>query len=223
MTRVGLCGALVLAGASMMAAQAAAPQRARVASPSPQAFHPPQTFQKYCFECHGGTKRKGDVSIERLIRQSAQSSVGGYWDEWNKIAEMLETRQMPSPDEAELFPTDDERAAAVAWIRETLGTYEAEHAGDPGTSDGPATDQRRVRLCASRSDRHRRQGRRRCVERLGRRRGLHELRRRAVRRGHEHRAVSRSREAGGRPRRDWRRTAGVLRATPARRAWSCPR
>ena len=132
MTRVGLCGALVLAGASMMAAQAAAPQRARVASPSPKAFHPPQTFQKYCFECHGGTKRKGGVSIERLIRQSAQSSVGGYWDEWNKIAEMLETRQMPDPDEAELFPTDDERAAAVAWIRSTLGTYEAEHAGDPG-------------------------------------------------------------------------------------------
>ena len=101
-------------------------------SPRPQAFQPPQTFQKYCFECHGGTKRKGGVSIERLIRQSAQSSVGGYWDEWNKIAEMLETRQMPYPDEAELFPTDDERAAAVAWIRSTLGTYEAEHAGDPG-------------------------------------------------------------------------------------------
>jgi hypothetical protein len=116
----------------MMAAQAAAPQRARGASPEAPAFQPPETFQKYCFDCHGGAKRKGGVSIERLIRQSGQSSVGGYWDEWNKIAEMMESRQMPSPDEAELFPTDDERAAAVAWIRSTLSTYEAEHAGDPG-------------------------------------------------------------------------------------------
>ena len=60
----------------MLSAQAAAPQRARAASAPTQTFQPPQTFQKYCFECHGGTKRKGGVSIERLIRQSAQSSVG---------------------------------------------------------------------------------------------------------------------------------------------------
>ena len=44
-----------------------------------------------CFECHGGDKHKGDVSIERLIRQSARSSVGPYWDDWDKVAEMLET------------------------------------------------------------------------------------------------------------------------------------
>ncbi len=132
MTRLGFCGVLVVAGASMMAAQAPAPRPTRVAAAPSQTFQPPQTFQKYCFECHGGSKRKGGISIERLIQQSTQSSVGPYWDEWDKIAGMLETRQMPSPDEAELFPTDDERSATVAWIRATLGAYEAEHAGDPG-------------------------------------------------------------------------------------------
>jgi hypothetical protein len=117
--------------ASMMAAQAPAPRRA-AAPTAPRAFQPPQAFQKYCFECHGGDKKKGDVSIERLIRLSAQSSVGAYWEEWNEVAEMLESGEMPPPDKADLFPSDEERAAAVAWVRATLGAYEAEHAGDPG-------------------------------------------------------------------------------------------
>jgi hypothetical protein len=132
MTRLGFCGALVVAGASMLAAQAPAPHRARPVSASSESFQPPPTFQRYCFECHGGSKRKGGVSIERLIRQSAQHSVGAYWDDWNKIAEMLETRVMPPPDEADHFPSDDERAATAEWIRATLSTYEAAHAGDPG-------------------------------------------------------------------------------------------
>lgn len=132
MTRLVFCAALVFAGASMMAAQAPAPRRASVASPPSRTFQAPQTFQKYCFECHGGAKRKGGVSLERLIRQSAQSSVGAYWDDWDKVAAMLETGEMPPRDDADLFPTDEERAATAGWVRATLGAYEAEHAGDPG-------------------------------------------------------------------------------------------
>ena len=132
MTRLLVCGTILLAGASMMAAQAPAPRRAGAAPRPSTTFQPPETFQKYCFECHGGARRKGDLSIERLIRQSADASVGPYWDEWARIAEMLETRQMPPPDDADLFPPDDERAAAAAWVRATLGAYETAHAGDPG-------------------------------------------------------------------------------------------
>ena len=132
MTRLVFCAALVLGGASIMAAQAPAPRREGTASTPSGAFQPPQTFQKYCFECHGGTKHKGDVSIERLIRLSAQSSVGAYWEEWNKVAEMLESGEMPPKDKAELFPPDEERAAAGAWVRSALAAYEAKHAGDPG-------------------------------------------------------------------------------------------
>ncbi len=132
MTRLGFCTALVLAGASIVAAQAPAPQRANAAPTRPHAFRPPETFEKYCFECHGASKKKGGVSLDRLIRQSSQSSVGAYWDDWNKVADMLETGQMPPPDDAESFPTDAERAATAAWVRSTLSRYETEHAGDPG-------------------------------------------------------------------------------------------
>jgi hypothetical protein len=140
MTRLLFGAALLLGGASMMAAHAQAPAPApapaarRAATPSTpsRGFQPPQSLQKYCFECHGGTKQKGDVSIERLIKLSAQSSIGAYWEEWNKVAEMLESGEMPPSDKAELFPTDDERAGTVKWVRSALADYEAKHAGDPG-------------------------------------------------------------------------------------------
>jgi len=133
MTRLGLSVALVSVGASILSAQAEPP--ARVVAPTmfrQPALQAPDTFQKYCFECHGGSKHKGGVSIERLIRRSAQASAGAYWDDWDKIAEMLETRQMPPKDEAERFPTEDERTATAEWIRATLSKYEAAHAGEPG-------------------------------------------------------------------------------------------
>ena len=107
MTRLVSCAALVFAGASMMAAQApgsrmaaqaTAPRRAAAPSTPSSTFQPPQTFQTYCFECHGGDKKKGDVSIERLIKLSAESSVGAYWEEWNKVADLLESGEMPPKD-----------------------------------------------------------------------------------------------------------------------------
>ena len=45
---------------------------------------------------------------------------------------MLESGEMPPKDKADLFPTDDERAATGAWIGSALAAYEAKHAGDPG-------------------------------------------------------------------------------------------
>ena len=91
-----------------------------------------QTFTKYCVECHGLTRPKGGVSIERLIGQMSSNAVGEQADTWEDVAEMLETRQMPPPDDAEEFPSDTERAAAADWIRASLREYEAEHAGEPG-------------------------------------------------------------------------------------------
>ncbi len=92
----------------------------------------PETFKKYCFECHGGEKHRGDVSIEKLIQQSRQTSIGDHWDEWDKVAEMLESKEMPPEDKAEIFPSDAERAATVGWIRSSLRKYQAAHAGEPG-------------------------------------------------------------------------------------------
>ena len=53
-------------------------------------------------------------------------------DIWDDVALMLESRDMPPPDDADDFPTDAERASVVAWIRTALGEFDAQHAGDPG-------------------------------------------------------------------------------------------
>jgi hypothetical protein len=44
---------------------------------------------------------------------------------------MLETGAMP-PIDADAHPSDQERTATAAWIRDSLKAYETEHAGEPG-------------------------------------------------------------------------------------------
>jgi mono/diheme cytochrome c family protein len=124
MKLAGMCIALLLALASMlsMSAQTRTPRRAT----APAA--PPSTFQKYCFECHGTKKPEANLSIETLVRQP---SIGTQSNDWERMAEMLESGMMP-PLEATEQPTDAERAAAAGWIRSALKAYETEFAGDPG-------------------------------------------------------------------------------------------
>ena len=84
-----------------------------ITAPLANAAKTPAVFQKYCLECHGLTKPEADLSIQLLL---AQPSVGPQAEHWEKVLEMLETVEMP-PKEATLFPTVQERAAAVAWVR----------------------------------------------------------------------------------------------------------
>ena len=137
MTRSGLSVAGVVMLASILSAQApaSAPRRVAAASPAPRpaptprpSAVPPATFQKYCFECHGTKKPEAGLSIEKLV---TGFSIGAHWQQWEKVAEMLEAGLMP-PIEADEFPTDPERAATAAWIRESLKAYETDHAGEPG-------------------------------------------------------------------------------------------
>ncbi|HET7220095.1 MAG TPA: DUF1592 domain-containing protein [Vicinamibacterales bacterium] len=123
--------ATIGASAAMQAPARPASAMAPVAA-HPRVTPPPnETFKEYCFECHGTDKPKGDISIERLLANASPTSVGVNWQDWERVADMLESGKMP-PKEATLFPTDDERNAAAAWIRTSLKAYEAEHAGDPG-------------------------------------------------------------------------------------------
>ncbi len=123
---LGFCGAVLLALAAMMSAESPAPRRAGV-TPNAASATPPPTFQKYCVECHGTAKPEAGLSIEKLI---GRSSIGADWQEWERVAGMLETGMMP-PLEAEQ-PEDAERTAAAAWIRASVHAYETAHAGDPG-------------------------------------------------------------------------------------------
>jgi hypothetical protein len=127
MKRLGFCAALLVALATMMSAQTQAPASGRPSALAP-APSPPPTFQKYCFECHGTDKPKAGISLETL---TAQPTFSSHWENWEKVAEMLETGQMP-PLDADLLPTDDERDAAARWIRSSLKAYETKHGGEPG-------------------------------------------------------------------------------------------
>ncbi|MEO7414793.1 MAG: DUF1587 domain-containing protein, partial [Opitutaceae bacterium] len=106
-------------------ASAQTPAPTRSAAPITK---PAQMFEKYCFECHGDSKPEAGISLKRLL---AQPSVGPDSDHWEKVAEMIETAEMP-PSDADVLPSDAERKTASAWIRQNLKAYEREHAGEPG-------------------------------------------------------------------------------------------
>ena len=143
MTRLGfclvlLCGALaaLISAQSQTkpAAPATVPARPAVAAPRKAAAvtaaapAPPQTFKKYCFECHGLKDPEAGLSIEHLV---SQNRVGQQSDDWERVVGMMEDGLMP-PQEATAFPTDEERKAAIGWVRTSLSTYAAAHAGEPG-------------------------------------------------------------------------------------------
>ena len=113
MTRPALCAASVVALASILSAQAPTfgPRRAASANAAPRltpapahtprpSATPPAAFQKYCFECHGTRKPEAGLSIEKLV---TRFSIGEHWQQWEKVAEMLETGLMP-PLEADEQP-----------------------------------------------------------------------------------------------------------------------
>lgn len=138
MKRLGLSIAVLIALTStsmlMSAQHGSAPAAALVSAPAPPSpaaaasADPRQTFQKYCFECHGTYKPEANLSIERLL---ADGELGPHSEHWEKIADAIESEVMP-PVEASDFPSTDERIAAAAWIRGTLGRYAKLHAGEPG-------------------------------------------------------------------------------------------
>ncbi len=91
-----------------------------------------QVFEKYCSDCHTGARAKANIDFDKLTAKMTPESVAEKADIWDDVALMLESRDMPPPDDADDFPTDAERASALGWIRTALGEYDAQYAGDPG-------------------------------------------------------------------------------------------
>jgi len=84
-------------------------------------------WQKYCHECHGGGVAEGDVDLVAsapLDRMRADVTL------WQRVADMVATRQMPPPEAAQ--PTAAERAAMQEWLQAFLAAEARAHAGDPG-------------------------------------------------------------------------------------------
>jgi hypothetical protein len=100
-----------------------------IASGAPAAL---AVFEKYCSDCHTGARAKANIDFDKLTAQATPEGVAGKADVWDDVALMLESRDMPPPDDADDFPTDEERATAHGWIRTALDEYDQQYAGDPG-------------------------------------------------------------------------------------------
>ncbi|MDX2178569.1 MAG: DUF1592 domain-containing protein [Bryobacteraceae bacterium] len=85
------------------------------------------TFRQYCFTCHGGKAQMGGISLEKLLQEG---SPGERFQQWRKVAEVLEERRMP-PKGLPPVP-DDKRANAIHWIDSEIAAYVKKHDGDPG-------------------------------------------------------------------------------------------
>lgn len=144
---LGLGALLLLALVSAISAQSGARSSSRlpvVSPPARRAVPPPSTsppssdtavvatiLKDACVDCHGKGKPKGGVSVARLVEQMTPDALGEHWEQWQRMADMIATREMP-PDDADVFPTDAQRQQAVTWIHQTLAQYDAAHAGEPG-------------------------------------------------------------------------------------------
>src|SRR4051812_26185903 len=87
------------------------------AVPSPTAdfeTHTTPFLQKYCFECHSGAAPEGRVGLDTLVKDP--NSIGAQSVIWERVARVLESREMPAP-EASAFPTDAERDGAIRSVR----------------------------------------------------------------------------------------------------------
>lgn len=97
----------------------------------PPAAAPAAIFKEYCAACHSGTAAKAGVNIEQLLAQPASAeSIGLRFQQWEKIALVLEQQTMPP--KALPQPSATERTQALTWIRGALSAYAKKHDGDPG-------------------------------------------------------------------------------------------
>jgi hypothetical protein len=83
---------------------------------------------KYCHECHGARRQRGDVALHRV-------SADGSFPEadrgtWEAALQMLEAAAMPPEDRPQ--PSAKERQRLVDWIESRLFFVDCQESNDPG-------------------------------------------------------------------------------------------
>ena len=81
----------------------------------------------YCQDCHAGDLIEGEVDLSGV---SSLDAVRRQVKVWQRVAEMVSTRQMPPPEADQ--PTDKERAEIGQWLHDFLKAEARARAGDPG-------------------------------------------------------------------------------------------
>lgn len=98
-------GASPLCGAELAAVEAIAAGHTRVV---PLVKH-------YCQDCHAGDLIEGDVDLSGV---TSLDTVRRQVKVWQRVAEMVSSRQMPPPEADQ--PTDEERAEIGQWLHDFL-------------------------------------------------------------------------------------------------------
>ncbi len=80
-----------------------------------------QFGERYCFSCHGAEKQKGDFDFRPYAEKGFTAAERKAWE---KIAELMESHEMPPPKSKAKLP-GNERDAAVQWIDAQLAGAEA--------------------------------------------------------------------------------------------------
>lgn len=83
--------------------------------------------RQYCAECHGTEVQEGGLS---LTGYSGDSAVRGDFEVWDYVRERVEFEDMPPSRSPQ--PTDEERAAFLAWLDSELEGSFAQVEDDPG-------------------------------------------------------------------------------------------
>ncbi|MGB0766102.1 MAG: DUF1592 domain-containing protein [Phycisphaeraceae bacterium] len=84
-------------------------------------------LQKYCFECHGGGKKKGGVDLDGP--GDIESIMNGAED-WLTVVEVMNLDLMPPEKKPQ--PTARERLTIEEWVTEAAAYYPADAEPDPG-------------------------------------------------------------------------------------------
>jgi hypothetical protein len=85
-------------------------------------------IKRYCHECHSGDHTEAEIDFAGFV---TLADVRRHPQTWQKVAEMLDSGQMP-PQDAGRQPTDAERTRLRQWVREFLTIEAKARAGDPG-------------------------------------------------------------------------------------------
>ena len=76
-------------------------------------------IQRYCIDCHNPDKTKGKIDLQSTLN----SDLDAHPEIWQKVAEVLEFREMPPEDEPDLpRPGEQEYQQAVTWLSTNLET-----------------------------------------------------------------------------------------------------
>jgi mono/diheme cytochrome c family protein len=90
--------------------------------------HVTPLISKYCYDCHGDGKSKGNLTLDE---DTTLAAVENHRMAWEAVLRNVRSHEMPPADDADLLPTQEERDVIVQWIEKQLYKFDPANP-DPG-------------------------------------------------------------------------------------------